>query len=403
MRLNRIIIVIFLILYSFVLIVFFYNSLGRIDLSEGGILGSGYVQFFLLFLSLCFVVLNINKIKTFPNVFGYGLFFLFYTLLSLFSADVDIARNVYRVTAWYFLFLMGFMVSFNNEKDRDYIHKWMIFVVLSLSIYLIVDIVLLSSTIETFRIFDASFLVLFLLPFAFTLRTNTLKYFFVIAIGFIAFLSLKRSTVFAFIAGTIAYHITLLYNSNLKKKKLIITLLWFFFISILIQQVFLFSDQITEGYITTRMEELWESGGSGRDELFPMFWLSIKGADIITLLFGHGYNATENNFGVYAHNDFLEIIYNYGIIAFSAYFLLLRSLFLFGVRLAKNRAIPSKVSAAYFSALTILLFLGMFNVIVLNPHYFGTAMFFMGLQIGTYHQIKFNQKSLMFANGSLIR
>jgi len=399
MKLNRAIIVLFLILYSFLLIVFMANSIsGSYRSQEEGILGSGYVQIFLIFLSLFFILVNSNTIKNIPNVFSLGLIFMFGTLLSLLFSGDEIVSNIYRVIGWYFLFLVGFISSYVNKEDRSLILRWMILVVLSSVVYLYVSTVLLSSSYN-FVVFDASLLIVIMLPFVLTLNSKSLKMFFVIVIGFIAFFSIKRSTMLAFILGMMIYNFF-----NLKKNKILFTFLGLFLIGALTYLVYLFTDQQTGGYVSQRLDHTLEEGGSsGRDEIYLNVWSNILDADIVNFLFGHGNYATKNDFGVFAHNDYLEIIYDYGIFLFITYVLMVRSLFLFGIRLKKENNIPSHEIAAYFVSLVLLVFLGMLNVIILNPQYFGTAMFFIGLQMGYFYQIKMRKRFLFSTNVNLIK
>jgi O-antigen ligase len=237
-----------------------------------------------------------------------------------------------------------------------------------------------------------------MLPFVLTLKARVLKTIFVTVIGLIAFFSIKRSAIFAFILGMLIYNFF-----NLKKNKILFSFLGLFLIAAVTYLVFLFADQQTDGYVSQRLDfTLNEGGSSGRDEIYLNVWSNILDADIVNFLFGHGNYATVNDFGLFAHNDYLEIIYDYGIILFFTYFLMVRSLFLFGIRLKNENDIPSHEIAAYFVSLVILVFLGMLNVIIVNPQYFGTSMFFIGLQMGSFYQIKM-RKSFRFAtNGSMI-
>ena len=66
-----------------------------------------------------------------------------------------------------------------------------------------------------------------------------------------------------------------------------------------------------------RMETVTTDGGSGRDDIYAGVWQAIKDSHLMDILFGHGMNGIQVVFGrkTGAHNDFLEIMYNYGIFA----------------------------------------------------------------------------------------
>jgi len=90
---------------------------------------------------------------------------------------------------------------------------------------------------------------------------------------------------------------------------------------------------LSESYLTSlfennilfsRLQRLGQDGGSGRISIYEEIFNSLESSSFFQLLFGHGYNSvikitTEE---VTAHNDFLEILYNYGIFAFFIYLLI---------------------------------------------------------------------------------
>lgn len=60
-----------------------------------------------------------------------------------------------------------------------------------------------------------------------------------------------------------------------------------------------------------------DSGGNGRTIIYTNVLNAIHNSDLISKLFGHGFNAVASasfNSGLGAHNDFLEILYDYGIL-----------------------------------------------------------------------------------------
>lgn len=70
-----------------------------------------------------------------------------------------------------------------------------------------------------------------------------------------------------------------------------------------------------------RMFVIAEDGGSGRDNLYQSYWEGYRNSDSFYLIFGHGlYGGLKNlNFSHLAHSDWLEILYDYGIIGTCLY------------------------------------------------------------------------------------
>ena len=68
-----------------------------------------------------------------------------------------------------------------------------------------------------------------------------------------------------------------------------------------------------------RFESISEDKGSGRGDLFLMVWELILKSDTLELIFGHGYNSVVEVLEYSAHNDFLEVMYDQGIIGLGLY------------------------------------------------------------------------------------
>ena len=58
---------------------------------------------------------------------------------------------------------------------------------------------------------------------------------------------------------------------------------------------------------------------NGRDEIYTYIFNREDNASFIQFLIGNGYYGVHKDFGKHAHNDFLEILYDFGIFALLAY------------------------------------------------------------------------------------
>ena len=82
-------------------------------------------------------------------------------------------------------------------------------------------------------------------------------------------------------------------------------------------------------HLFQRFQNISEDGGSGRDIVFAKVFYSIFDSSTGDFVFGHGYNAVlldKVGFGFSAHNEFLEVFYDYGLVGimmFSMLFVLL--------------------------------------------------------------------------------
>lgn len=73
-------------------------------------------------------------------------------------------------------------------------------------------------------------------------------------------------------------------------------------------------------YFIQRLEATKEGNSSGRDSIYSFFWTYFtEKADAIQYLFGRGANGTLEILGVFAHNDWLEIAVNQGLLGIVVY------------------------------------------------------------------------------------
>lgn len=101
-----------------------------------------------------------------------------------------------------------------------------------------------------------------------------------------------------------------------------------------------------------RMAYTMEGGSSGRDSIFSHAWNIFINSDIIGAIFGHGAVATIRIIGIAAHNDWLEILINQGLLGVIVY-LFYWIAFYKTFRRAKNdetQPIMGMVMIIYFAA-----------------------------------------------------
>ena len=126
--------------------------------------------------------------------------------------------------------------------------------------------------------------------------------------------SFKRGGLIALVMGCVAY----LFVKNVLFEKKFSTLILFVILIIILFVVLVYIDNAMGNIISQRIINIQEDDGSGRIQVWETTWKMICRSDLEVLLFGHGYNAVLNDspLKLSAHNDFLEVLYNYGIICF---------------------------------------------------------------------------------------
>ena len=133
--------------------------------------------------------------------------------------------------------------------------------------------------------------------------------------------------------------------------------------------------------------------GDPRDELREIAFNMIINSDFFPMLFGHGYDMMMYNSPekLPTHNDYLEVIYDYGIIGFVMYLNFFIQLFIFGRKLLK---LKSSYAAPLFASIVILSLCSFFSHIFLYHHYSSLLILFWAITIGDY-QNRLSDKRLV--------
>lgn len=106
------------------------------------------------------------------------------------------------------------------------------------------------------------------------------------------------------------------YHQSMSKTKVLI-----FSAIIVVAAVYIVQYMMeTSDYFMARIAQTEEGGSSGRDAIYEHFWNHFKNeTDNVKFIFGNGANATLGIYINYAHNDWLEIAINQGVLGLVAY------------------------------------------------------------------------------------
>ena len=130
-------------------------------------------------------------------------------------------------------------------------------------------------------------------------------------------LTTKRTGLLTIVVGIFLFQISEYHRDNTLKKKwrrlLMIVLMVLVAGLALIAIVRALNLDIFE-----RFMELSEDGGSGRNQIWFQVYLDYKNGTFLELLFGQGYQSVTKMMltgrAILAHNDYLEILHDYGVI-----------------------------------------------------------------------------------------
>ncbi len=132
-----------------------------------------------------------------------------------------------------------------------------------------------------------------------------------------------------------------------------------------------------------RMANLAEDEGSGRLDIYRQIWGAMEEANLFEWIFGHGHASSA---GVIlhhdtAHNDFLEILYNYGLAP-----TILLVMFYGALLVEAYKMIRTKYQKAhiFLGGVIISFILSMFSTYCVSFAYVSCGMAFLGFVLGQW-------------------
>lgn len=270
-----------------------------------------------------YIVLNIRHVHV--NKVGYILLFL--SCYMAIWRSVDLPIRVGLLSYLYqpmldlliiLIFIFAYTLSSKSKELLEFFATGMIAAMLITAFFYYKNWTFANEVDEAHL--GTSYYVLFLLPTLLLTPHKWLRYLGIVITGLVLFSSFKRGGVIAFVLAIVAY----LFVKEVLVERKFTRLLVFLIAMIALFIILIFVDNAMGNVISERIINIREDGGSNRDQVWTTTWNMIKTSNAQQLLFGHGHSAVlkYSPLGLSAHNDFLEMLFNYGIIGFVPYLVL---------------------------------------------------------------------------------
>lgn len=342
------------------------SSLFKMEYSNAIMFSMLLIAFFSLQGSL------LNKIKL-PAVIwtatGFAFFSAFSTLINYGTQQQNILIPITIQSFWWSILIISFGAFKKNNNDKFLSRTILIFFLVIFILYFQYAMNINSHSIVTPSMASSIYYVLLFLPFIMMLEIASIRNICILLISFTTFLSLKRTAFLALLGSLFVYFIVDYFVSNKKisKKFYLISSLFL----VLLISIYMYNF-ILEKYnldIMLRFQRLDTDGGSGRDTIYQIVWNEIRTFDIKSLIIGRGFNGVEltSKVELSAHNDFLEVLYDYGLLGLSLYLAMLFNIIKYNIFLIKTK---SKSAGAFSASLAIFLVMSMFSHLIIYPTYF---------------------------------
>lgn len=335
--------------------------------------------------ALSYIILHIRDLKTVNRmVLIVMLWTLWVMVVNVVSTNMPLYISFRETLFWPLNFLFFYLLFLEkNEKKDIFIRKtYVITMIFSLILFFFISryrTLSISTMIESF-IAPVNYIYypLLTLPWILMIKNNKFKSILLIFLFLGVLLSTKRSAVIVCFVCLFFFIIRYYLSSSrvLKIQRYLISVV------LILIVFFCFSNYslLKNSYLFSRFETMKEDGGSGRDVIWENVLQSYQRLSIEQQILGNGHNSVKNNNLVLgrslsAHNDFLEVLYDYGIIGFIIYlvfyiYILKRLYFLYRER--------SEFFFPYLTSCIIMIVFSLVSHLILYPTYFLYVVTFWG-------------------------
>ena len=291
---------------------------------------------------LVVLLFNNGSIGHYPKVLAWPLFFEIAYLHVRW--DLRMIKSLRK--AYYLVLLMGVYVFFKSMITKEF-----------------------SS--------QSNMIYFLILPVPIILLNCSSKWRFSILLltSFFALLSMKRSMILAIFLFWAILGFKYLFSNGKKSLAIAMSVIFIGLAYGVVKVV----DDITDGGLSSRTVDYEkEDITNGRENIYEITWLMIANSTPAQYVLGHGHNAVlrDSPLEISAHNEYLEIIYDYGLIALIVYlglWIYVIKQFIFHYRNNTDYFVPYALSICIFAVMSLV------SQLVLYVSYFLYLVMFWGI------------------------
>lgn len=352
----------------------------------------GPIKFFnlsMVFISFLLLLVNNAKKKENNSFLWYAVYFVFVGMFStLISGLYTMETLPYRfvmLSLWAWILIISYyaVLQLNTLK----FHVVIAGVFLPVLFYCFI---IASNTFQRHygeeQGVNMIFYISFLLPAILLIRSKLLKISWALLIFAAILISLKRSALVAFITAIPVYlYARNAINTSAKLTKL--TKIAFGGVILFLLLIFTFNyvTDITGRDVTGRLETLVDDRGSGRLQKYSGYIDVFSSQSFFQWIIGSGYLATTETKYSRAHNDIIEVLYDFGLVGLMFYLLFIGQLAKLFFEMRKYRYIHFD---AFAVSLVIFFWGSMLSILIVCPFWFLHLAFFWGWVIADFHNAK---------------
>ena len=340
-----------------------------------------------------FLMLGIKRRSFEPVV----IIFLCFSLLTCFSTAVGVTPDIsiWRQCIHLMLFSSMLVIFYIGTEltGRNSELNFLYFVMMML-----LTVYLWSITNTKIKTENTVYYVLMFLPMISFMKRGINRKILYSVLVLAVILSNKRTALLAVVAYFLAAEFTI--NKKISKRKKICKAIAYIAIIIIVSFVY---PVILKKFGITVFDEISNissDGGSNRLYIYAQLWKAQVNGGIKHWLIGEGYNSvllskicTDGAGGLWVsgHNDFLEVLYDYGLIGVVLYISFFVGLIKKGVNMVKD---DYTYAYSFIASIAFVLVMSMTSHLIIYLNYYAVVMVFWAKSLADYKRFcnyKYNE------------
>lgn len=321
------------------------------------------------------------------------LFDLYVFLLATpkFELSLSGVFNIFMLLYAACIFVLFFIVGMRTDLREKSLIPYIFYIVTIIIIFSMIRWFLSGSRASFIKLIDVAdvYYPLGLMPLVLVFTKKKYSYIPLLFLATALVFTGKRAGILALVMMALVFYL----SKNQKEKvrdsiKKVITIVA---IGAIMYYLAIYLDNYFNLRLISRLYSMTEDGGSGRIERWISVINALRQSDVFNLLFGHGWGSVKNILGGHAHNDFLEIFYEFGIFAALLYISFYFSLI---IKLFQMIKCKYRYVAEYTASLICSLFLTLFSFYFIKPFYITCGMLCFGFFLSDFKKFMCEKRGL---------
>lgn len=351
-----------------------YKSILMLGFEENIGATASLVHMFFVIMAIIVMAVSGNKIQTGFSMLW--LFWVFWLLIDFFVLGLrgEGVANIFHVTFAPMTFMLYYTIGMYPDERREKLILVGFFVLYGVAYYMnISNLSYLQIDIEEeTAISNLVYWCLCVIPFLLLVKRQWLQIIFLLSSIIIVLLTSKRSATITILLIAFVYILYQTKGSKHRIRNLVMILLGVLALYYLVSKYFINSYNV----ILERMSNVEEDQGSGRVPLYYDVFGVMQQNTMVDWLLGRGYGSIIITRHTNAHNDALQMLFEYGVVGLLFYVLMLW----YAVkRVIKLRILNSSYYIGYLASLFIFIVLGLVSNLVVFYSYFSFICAYWGL------------------------